>query len=181
MIENNPTQRIMEKRIPQPLKASLCAVLLIYAGTGKAAGPPLNPRSNDVVVLTGWLHVEDLTVEEVLVEVEVNGTTQIAPVSNTGRFSITLPADAEALLRFEKEGHLSKEVKVDTRHAQDGEVGQHTRHVKFAVIMELECRMGGLTYAGPVGSLGFDDGGGCLAVAHDRQLVPAKRAAVMVF
>ncbi len=181
MIENNPTQRIMEKRIIQPLKASLCAFLLIYAGTGKAAGPPLNPRSNDVVVLTGWLHVEDLTVEEVLVEVEVNGTTQIAPVSNTGRFSITLPADAEALLRFEKEGHLSKEVKVDTRHAQDGEVGQHTRHVKFAVIMELERRMGGLTYAGPVGSLGFDDGGGCLAVAHDRQLVPAKRAAVMVF
>ncbi len=161
--------------------AGLVSLLLISTASMEAASPPLSIVAEEAVVLTGWLHTEDYTVHETTVEVEVNGVMQIAPVTLNGRFTVTLPTDAEVVLRFEKEGHLSKEVNVDTRHAQEGEVGQRIRHVKFAVIMELERRMGGLTYAGPVGSLGFDAGGGCLAVAHDRRLVPAKRQAVMVF
>ncbi len=171
----------MRTAITHTLHAGLFAALLVNADTVRAAGPPMRSAEKEAVVLTGWLRVEDLTVEEALVEVQVNGTTQIAEVSNTGRFTVSLPADAEVVLRFEKEGHLSKEVVVHTRHVNEGDAGQHTRHVRFAVIMELERRMGDLTYAGPVGSIGFDAGGGCLAVAHDRKMVPAKRQAVMVF
>jgi hypothetical protein len=85
-------------------------------------------------------------------------------------------------LRFEKPGHVTKEVTVDTRHVQDGDFGgQRRRQVKLAVIMEQERFMAGLTYAGPVGNLGFEPGGGCVAVAHTRSVVPAKRRAAMEF
>ncbi|MBP7407870.1 MAG: hypothetical protein KA941_03845 [Flavobacteriales bacterium] len=155
----------------------LAIILLINLGNTRAATPP----ADDAVVLTAWLHVEGYTMADVTVAVEVNGTTEVGRVSENGRFTVSLPADAEVLLRFEKPGHLPKEVVVDTRHARDGEAGQRTRHVKFAVIMELERHMAGLTYPGPVGTLSFDNGGGCLAVAHDRNRVPAKRHATMVF
>lgn len=162
-------------------KTGLCAALVSMLGTAKAEAPPAGPPVEDAVVLTGWLHVEDHTWSDMVVEVKVNGTYSRAHVSETGRFTVQLPADAEVTLRFEKPGHLPKEVVVDTHHAQDGSPGQRVRRVKFAVIMELERRMGGLSYSGPVGMIGFEEGGGCLAVGHDRSLTRTKRPAVMEF
>jgi hypothetical protein len=72
-------------------------------------------------------------------------------------------------------------VVVDTHFATLGEPGQRVRRVRFAVVMELERHMAGFRYQGPVGSIGFDQGGGCLAIARDRKLVPARRQATMVF
>ncbi|MBK7268041.1 MAG: hypothetical protein IPI07_00480 [Flavobacteriales bacterium] len=175
----------MEPRNTPFLSAGLLVALVLPFGIAQAATPPSSPptaaASEEAVVITGWLQVEGLTMKDVIVEVEVNGTTRIAPVSETGRFTVELPANAEVLLRFEKPGHLSKEVTVDTRYAGNGKGGQKKRHVKFGVIMELERWMGGLTYAGPVGSIGFDQGGGCLAVEHDRTMVPAEQRRPMVF
>lgn len=166
----------MEQRNTPLWKAGLCAALLLNAGLGQAAGPPVN----DAVSLTGWVHVEDLTLSDVVVEVVVNGFTFTAPVSEQGRFSVLLPPDAQATLHFEKEGHLTKEVLVDTHFARDS--GDKLRRVNIAVIMELERHMGGLTYAGPVGTLGFEQGGGCIAVQHDKTRVLAPpRKDVMVF
>ncbi|MBL0127265.1 MAG: hypothetical protein IPP83_07345 [Flavobacteriales bacterium] len=145
------------------------------------AAPPTRP-SPEAVFLTGWLHVEDLTMADVVVTVEVNGVTRTGSVKENGRFDIVLPSDAEVLLRFEKPGHLPKEVTVDTRNVNDGGFAdQRIRHIKFAVVLNLERHMAGLTYGGPVGSIAFDAGGGCLAVAHDRTIIPAKRQAIMVF
>ena len=155
----------------------LCAALSLSVSPSHAAAPPVN----EAVVLTAWLHVDDLSMSDVVVEVEVNGTVHIAPVAENGRITVSLPADAEAVLRFEKPGHVSKEVTVDTRHVLRGGPDQRKRKISFAVILELERRMGGLTYAGPVGIIGFDPEGGCVAVAHDRTLVPARRHAPMVF
>lgn len=119
--------------------------------------------------------------EGVVLEVLVNGITQRGHVSESGRFTVLLPAETEAILRFQKEGHLTKEILVDTRHARDGEPGQRDRRVKFAVIMQKESHMAGYTYPGPVGAIGFESGGGCLAIAHDRALVPAPKQRPMVF
>ena len=85
------------------------------------------------------------------------------------------------MLRFEKPGHVSKEVKVDTRHVLRGGPDQRKRKISFAVILELECRMGGPTDARPVANIGFAPEGGCVAVEHDRQLVPTSRHTLMVF
>jgi hypothetical protein len=163
-----------------PRNAGISAALFLTLLT-HAATPPAGPPVREEVVLTGWLHVEDYTMEDVTVAVEVNGSLHVAPVSGTGRFTVTLPADAEAVLRFEKPGHLPKEVVVDTRHARDGNPGQRARRVKFAVILELERHMGGFTYPSPVGAIGFEQGGGCLAVTHDRTLVPPSNHKPMVF
>jgi hypothetical protein len=154
----------------------LLAAALLIGSTAFAAGPPAA-----TVEVTGWILVEDLDMADAVVAIEVNGTSTTATVTENGRFNITLPVDAEAVLRFEKPGHLPKEVLVDTRNAQDGAFDDRSRRVKFAVILELERRMAGLTYPGPVGSIGFDNGGGCMAVKHDRTVVPGRKQAPMVF
>jgi hypothetical protein len=161
---------------------SLLVLITLSTAGVQAAPPPASRAANATVELTGWLHVEDLTMKDVVLEVEVNGTVRTAHVSESGRFNIDLPADAAATLRFEKPGHVTKEVTVDTRNVQDGAfTTQKKRHLKFAVIMELERFMAGLTYAGPVGNLGFEQGGGCVAVAHTREMTETKRRAAMEF
>jgi hypothetical protein len=170
----------METRNTPTLCATLCALLLLPLGGAVAAGPPAGPSTEDAVVLTGWLHVEEHTMADVVLEVTVNGTMRTVTVSESGRFTVALPADAEATLRFEKPGHLSKELVVDTRHAQDGNFDRRTRRLKFAVIMHQQRHMGKWIYSGPVGAIRFEDGG-CPAVANDRSLVPADRHTPMVF
>lgn len=164
------------------LFASLGAAALLLTTTTNAMTPPANHTSEASVQLTGWLHVDDLEMSDVRILVAVNGSMRTARVSNSGRFDIDLPAASAATLRFEKPGHVTKEVTVDTRNVQDGEfTGQRRRHVKLAVIMEQERFMGGLAYASPVGTIGFEPGGGCLAVEHTRRTEPAKRRATMEF
>lgn len=177
----------MKTRNLTPHKAALAATLLLNITMAIAATPPSTPpaasaaAAEEAVELTGWLHVEDYTMADVVVSYEVNGVAQTATVNENGRLNLTLPANTEVTLRFEKPEHLPKEVVVDTRYVRDGRFGGRTRKVSFAVIMELERRMGGLTYQGPVGSLGFEQGGGCVAVEHTQKLVPAKRNVPMVF
>ncbi|MCU0319031.1 MAG: hypothetical protein MUE88_02990 [Flavobacteriales bacterium] len=133
------------------------------------------------VMLTGWLHVDDLRMNEITVEVEVDGAIELASVSRNGRFSVELPVGTEAVLRFERIGYQSKEVVVDTRHAHDGPMADEARTVTFAVVLEPERYMGGQIFAGPIARLGFEPGGGCVAVSHTRTLVPARRQTPMVF
>ncbi|HRH38722.1 MAG TPA: hypothetical protein PK760_10275 [Flavobacteriales bacterium] len=159
----------------------LAAALLFLNLSGAcAASPPAN-GANQAVELTGWLHVQDYTMADVVVEMEVDGSIQRTGVKENGRFDLVLPANTEILLRFTKPGHLSKEVVVHTHSSGVGEPGQHKRRVEFAVILELKRWMGGLVYPGPVGNIGFDEGGGCLAVGHDKMMVPAKRNDPMTF
>lgn len=170
----------MEKHSIPSLKVGLLTLSLMPAGIAVSGAPPAGPSAEEAVVLTGWLHVEDHTMADVTLEVLVNGIVRMARVSENGRFTVSLPADAEATLRFEKPGHLSKEVLVDTRNSQDGSFNQRTRRLKLAVVMQLERYMAGWAYTGPVGSIGFETGG-CVAVTHDRSLVPAGRNVPMVF
>lgn len=163
------------------LRAGLMGLLLACCTCSLSANPPGAPPAGDAVVLTGWLHVDDLHMGDVVLEVEVNGEFRQGSISESGRFTVELPADAEATLRFEKPGHLPKEVQVDTRFIRDGGRSQRTRHVKFAVILEQKRHMGGFVYPDPVGSIAFEEGGGCLAVTHDRSLIPAQQHRPMVF
>lgn len=171
----------MRASFTSPVLSGLAGAYLLLQANGLSATPPSAPPSEEAVVLTGWLHVESHTMADVLLEVEVNGTVRTASVSENGRFSVSLPAGVEATLRFEKPGHLSKEVLVDTRYSNDGNFEQRTRRLKFAVVMQLERHMGNWAYSGPVGAIAFEQGGGCLAVQYDHALVPADRHKPMVF
>jgi hypothetical protein len=162
---------------------TLACLLLSALGAGfpaRAAQPPGRASATEVLV-TGWIHVEDLTWRDALVTAEVDGETRAARVTETGRFDLRLPAEAEVVIRFEKPGHLAKEVVLDTHHAQDGAFARRKRHLRFAVVLELERHMAGWTYHSPVGTMGFDAGGGCLAVTHHRDKVPPSRFKPMVF
>lgn len=163
--------------------AAFAAILLLNPSNA-LADPPSGPLKLDVVNLTAWLHVEDLTMADVVVELEIDGEVQRGSVGENGRFELSLPADVRALLRFTKPGHLPKEVVVDTYHVNEGGFDGKTRNVSFAVILEAERHMAGLTYPGPVGGLRFEQGGGCLAVDHDQRKVPAhavQRETIVVF
>lgn len=161
------------------LLPALAACLLPFSAT--QADPPPAPLANSTVELIGWLHVEALSFDQATVEVQVGGSVHTAPVSRTGRFDVLLPADAEVLVRFEHPGHLSKEVVVDTHHAELSHDGKGPRQLRMGVVLELEKRMGGLAYAGPVGRLAFDAQAGCVAVEHTRRLTPARRSKAVVF
>lgn len=164
------------------LPAFACLTFGLHGMAHGAMSPPPARMSEASVVLIGWLHTDDREMDDVVLEVEVGGEVRTATVSHSGRFDIDLPAETSAILRFEKPGHVTKEVTVNTSNVQDGDFGgQRRRHVKLAVIMEQERFMAGLTYAGPVGNLGFEPGGGCVAVAHTRTVVPEKRRETMEF
>ncbi|MBK9288438.1 MAG: hypothetical protein IPN38_12325 [Flavobacteriales bacterium] len=98
--------------------AALVALLFATTTTALAEEPPATAES---VVLTGWLHVEDLSFDLTTVEADVNGAVLYAAVSKTGRFTLNLPINANAVLRFEHPGHLPKQVLVDTHFADAGE------------------------------------------------------------
>lgn len=165
----------MHRRTPS-FPQQLLAAALLCAGSASAATPPAQRTHPDDVVLTGWLHVEDHTWRDATVRVEVDGEVRMAHVSETGRFDLRLPANAEVVLRFEKPEHLPKEVVVNTAHARVGTAGRHRRRVRFAVIMELQRHMAGYSYHSPVGTIGFDPQGGCLSVTHRREKIAPGRA-----
>ncbi len=160
---------------------SLPPCLTIAAASAFAGSPPASRPHADEVVLTGWMHVEDHTWSDATVSAEVEGHTLTSRVSESGRFELRLPANSEVVLRFEKPDHLPKEVVVNTAHAREGAFGKNRRHVKFAVIMELERHMAGFTYHSPVGTIGFEKDGGCLAVTHKREKIPPGRNKPMEF
>lgn len=163
---------------------TIFALLLSAALTAPAMGNTphgIPPNSATAVQLTGWLHADDLHMEDILVEVEVDGLMHYATLSGTGRFTVSLPPDTEALLRFEKPGHLTKEIRIDTRHVQDGGRSDRPRKVHFAVIMEREEQAEGYLFQGPVGSIAFEQGGGCLAVGHHRTFKANDAPKPMVF
>lgn len=158
------------------------AAALFIGQTAYAEGPPYAPAFEEAVTLTGWLHVEELGFEKASVKLEVNGETLSVPVSESGRIDVSLPSGVEAVLRFDHPGHVTKEVVIDTRYAKVGDLGKHLRHVKFAVILEKDYFHDGLTYAGPVGNIGFDAQGGCLAIVQNsKRLVVGRKNQPMVF
>lgn len=162
---------------------ALCSAASTYAANPPSAGKPapFGRAAADEVIVTGWMHVEDHTWRDARVSVEVDGELRVAEVSESGRFDIRLPANTEVVLRFEKPEHLAKEVVINTANARTGEPGRHKRHVKFAVILELERHMAGFSYHSPVGTIGFDEDGGCLAVTHKREKIAPGRNKPMVF
>ncbi len=130
--------------------------------------------SEGTVLLTGWLQAFDLNMTDVTVEVTVNGAGSLVSVSENGRFTVELPADTEAVLRFEKPGHEPKELRVDTHNAS-ADARARRQHVKFAVILDLKRHMGGWAYSGPVAFISFTREAGSLLVQHTRELVPQER------
>ena len=164
-----------------PLKQLSGPTMLLFAGLGLAATPATTLDSAIKVSFIGFLHVSDACMDDVVLAVDMNGVSQQVAISKTGRFIMDMPDNTEAVLHFEKPGHVAKDVTVDTHYAGMGWPGQGNRQVKFAVILHPERAMAGLQYPGPVGSIGFDPDNGSLTATHDLTVVPARRKGTMEF
>lgn len=163
----------MEKRRDLTIEVTiLIAMLALCSLTLFGASRPGSPEE---VLLTGWLHVEDRYVGDLVLVVELDGERcSYAEVLPNGRFIISVPLGSEVLLAFIKPGHLSKEVSVNTRNALNTRRSRHdNRTVKFDVVLEPMAKRAGRVYNGPVGSLSFVNGSGYMKVRHDPKLVAA--------
>lgn len=124
------------------------------------------------VVFTGWLHVEDRNVDDLVLVVEVAEHCLYAEVLPSGRFVVAVPVGSSARLAFMKPGHLIKVVELDTRHSMPVRMAERgNRKVRFDVVLEPEEKRPGRRYDGPVGSLGFNKGTGSPKVRHTLKVV----------
>ncbi|MBL7964763.1 MAG: hypothetical protein JNM31_13075 [Flavobacteriales bacterium] len=167
----------MEKRFNLSLEAVLLAAALALLSLSMFASSGKLPTE---VVITGWLHVEDTQVEDVVLVVEVDDDRcQVAELLGNGRFIITLPVAAKARLVFQKPGHLEKVVLVDTRNAMNTRAAMKAnRKVKFDVVLESEIKRTGRRYEGAVGTVSFVNGSGVMKVRHHEKLVAAQPSPV---
>ncbi len=165
----------MKSRNLPTLEAVALAALLAIAGLSLFAAPFLPPAvaATEEVLFTGWLHVDDHNVSDLVLSVTVDGDRCLyAEVDGAGRFSVWVPIGSQALLSFEKPGHLIKEVTVDTRNSMNTRTAQRAnRKVKFDVVLEPIEQRPGRKYEGPVGSLSFVNGSGTMKVTHDLRVV----------
>lgn len=157
------------RNIPLAEAVILAALLSLIAIAATAA-----PRGPEEVVFTGWLRVEDRNVNDLVLVVELADQCLYAEVLPSGRFTLSVPAGAQARLAFIKPGHLTKEIEIDTRHnAPNAKAARANRTVKFDVVLEPEEKRPGRRYAGPVGTLGFHRGTGATKVRHTLNVVAA--------
>lgn len=165
----------MKTRNIPTLEAVALAALLAIAGLSLFAAPvPVStPPAPEEVLFTGWLHVEDQNVNDLVLVVTVDEDRCLyAEVESTGRFTIMVPVGCRALLSFLKPGHLPKEIVVDTRNSMNTSKAQrNNRKVKFDVVLEALEKRPGRKYEGPVGSLSFVNGTGTMKVKHDLRVV----------
>lgn len=164
----------MEKQLAPRLEAALLTALAALLSLSLFADPPGSKRMQEVLV-TGWLIVDDGTVADVDLVVEIDGERcHVARVLGTGRFDVALPVGGKAVLRFHKPGHLTKEVVVDTRNLDGpGQFHYVPRKVKFGVVLEPnpEQHQVSASYNGPVGSIDFLRGTGLMKVLHHENKV----------
>jgi hypothetical protein len=97
----------MNKRNDKKLEATALAALLALSALTLLGAPVMT--APDEVLLTGWLHVEDQTVNDLVLVVELDGDRCLfAEVQASGRFEVYVPVGCKALLSFIKPGHLTK-------------------------------------------------------------------------
>lgn len=157
----------MEKQLAPTLETALLTAMAALLSLSLFAAPPGPKRVQDMLV-TGWLIVDDGTVADVDLVVEIDGDRcHVARVLSNGRFDVALPVGARAVLRFHKPGHHTKEVVVDTRNLDGtGTLAYQPRKVRFGVVMEPRTDPAIQAYTSPVGSIHFMPGTGLMKVAH---------------
>jgi hypothetical protein len=162
----------MEKRLSPTLEAAVLTALLALMGLSLFAAPGAS-RSGEVVI-TGRLHADASAMDDAFLVVEVDGR-YCHPVRLTGhgRFTVVLPAGAEARFQFEKPGHVAKEVLIDTRNLDGRGRSNYKAHkVDFDVVLEPENALRGRAYTGPVGAIAFTKGSGTVQVQHHKRMTP---------
>ncbi|HQX29264.1 MAG TPA: hypothetical protein PLX64_02835 [Flavobacteriales bacterium] len=170
----------MKKQATNLFLSALLTGLCALIGIGLFAAPG-NETTTDKLVLTGWLHMDTLDAQDVVLAVELGDSEcMFAKVQPNGRFEFHVPVNVKARLIFYKPGFITKSVDVDTRNALNTKDAQKANQkVDFDVILEANDIHRGLEYAGPVGAITFLNGSGLMKVKHDRKMIPVETMAAL--
>lgn len=159
--------------------ATFCLAIIagLLFSNPAAALPPAAPEG--LVALTAWMGLDGAYSNDIIVEVNVNGTKDWSRPDLEGRVDLLLPSGAVALIHFRKPGHLTKTVSVDTHNLPESATRSKQPAISFGVKLEPAGDKGGLAYAGPVGSITFDEVSGNMVIAQDQRLVPVRQQTVV--
>lgn len=156
-----------------------CFGLLLFLAYGTTAMALPAEGPTDHVVLTAWMDLGDGNANDVIVEVNVNGTKDWGRPDANGRVELLLPTGAMALIHFRKPGHLTKTVSVDTHNLHEGSAPGKLPALTFGVKLEPDTDKQGLVYAGPVPAISFDAASGAMLVEQNQLLVPTRKQTVV--
>lgn len=163
--------KTLKKFLVCPMEAVVLAALLALMSLSMFAAPGTSGKE---VLVSGWLIMDAGNAHDVLVVVELDGELCMpVKLRSNGKFSVALPAGSQAVMRFSKPGHLTKEVVVDTRNAA-GHQAQDYKATKVHFGVELSAEEGNshCGHAGPVGTVAFKRGTGAIAVKHHKRSLP---------
>lgn len=130
-------------------------------------------HGQDRVVIHGKVLMDEGSPDSTFEVMEVDAQSCVPlEVKRNGQFTIKLDIGERAYLRFEQEGYLTKEVLVDTKHANlTRAAARENRLLRFDVQMTPQLPNKELAYAGPVGIISFQEGTGGMKVQYDRSMV----------
>lgn len=126
-----------------------------------------------MVEIRGRILTDQVDPNGLLLVVEVDGEACLPfTLRGDGRFALRLPVGSKALLHFELDGCLTKEILVDTKNALATErAAERNNTVRFDVLMTPPPPERNVAYGGPVGNIRFVNGTGLMHVHYDRDLV----------
>lgn len=167
----------MKNRIRNTVALCLAFIMGLLFSNPATALPPTAPEGH--VALTAWMELDGAYSNDIIVEVNVNGTKDWSRPDLEGRVDLLLPSGAVALIHFRKPGHLTKTVSVDTHNLPESATRSKQPAISFGVKLEPVGDKDGLAYAGPVGSIAFDEVSGNMVVVQEQRLVPVRQQTVV--
>lgn len=138
---------------------------------------PMVIEAQDQVVIRGKILCDVACTNHTFEVLEVSDWICLPlDIKASGQFTIKLAIGDRACLRFEQEGYLTKEVVVDTKHANlTRKAARKNRSLHFDVQMTPLLPDKDLVYAGPVGNISFQEKTGLMKVQFDRSMVQRNR------
>ena len=157
----------------------ICLTFLIGLVCSSSVSALPRPVPLENVALTAWMDITDGTLNDIIVEVNVNGVKDWGRPDADGRVDLMLPSDAVALIHFRKPGHLTKTVTVDTHNMRNGSFKGKKHSLSFSVKLDPVADKEDLAYSGLVGTIFFDAVSGDPVIEQDQHLAPIRQQKVV--
>jgi hypothetical protein len=143
-------------------------VVLTISGAGLFLARPT------YIKVSGIVHVPEDNASALSITVEDAACDTIwRRSSRNKRFSFRLEENDTYVARFEQPGCITKEVRLDTRHATKP-WDTDPKSIKFEVVLAYVDSLSPFSYAGPVGRIAFNRKNRSMAITRNYDLQPVR-------
>lgn len=141
----------------QATRLLLLVALLAMCGLCALAGKP--------VKIKGQLLAANHDNAVGTVHIVCSSGTETYELTGSGHYVLRVPADEETLLRFELDGHITKEVKVKTKNVYaTSRAKRKNKVLRFNVELMPENFGEEMAFESPVGEISFLNGSGLMRI-----------------